>query len=136
MHTTTITTLDELTSNDRLDSRDLVELIDDLETEQAEAIEDKHDPSWDHTDGAALLDALRTMRTETENYAGDSWEDGVFFIADSDFESYAQEFAEDCGLIDWSASWPNTCIDWERAARELRMDYTSVTVNRVTYWYR
>jgi hypothetical protein len=136
MNTTTITTLDELTNEDRLDSRDLVELIDDLEAQQDEAIEDKHDPSWDHTDGAALLDALRAMRTETEPYAGDSWEDGVFFIRDSDFESYAQEFAEDCGFIDASADWPNTCIDWEWAARELRVDYTSVDINGVTYWYR
>jgi hypothetical protein len=28
------------------------------------------------------------------------------------------------------------CIDWERAARELKMDYTSVRVNGTTYYFR
>jgi antirestriction protein len=43
-----------------------------------------------------------------------------------DEEDYAQQLAEDMGVIDENASWPNNCIDWERAARELFMDGYSI----------
>lgn len=40
-----------------------------------------------------------------------------------DDEDFAQELAEEIGAIDNNASWPNYCIDWERAARDIMMDY-------------
>ena len=43
---------------------------------------------------------------------------------DSD-EEFAQEMADDCGMLDRDLSWPYTCIDWEWAARELMYDYSS-----------
>jgi hypothetical protein len=60
----------------------------------------------------------------------------VTLIRDSYFTDYAEELANDIGLTDDRDAWPYTCIDWERAARELRMDYTSVEYDGVTYWYR
>lgn len=42
------------------------------------------------------------------------------FSSDEDF---AQSFAEEIGAIDGNASWPNNCIDWEMAAKELMYDY-------------
>lgn len=41
---------------------------------------------------------------------------------DSD-EDFAEEVADQLGLIDHNATWPQSCIDWEQAARELMMDY-------------
>lgn len=38
-------------------------------------------------------------------------------------EDFAQSIAEDMGLTPDSNHWPNYCIDWEYAARELMMDY-------------
>ena len=38
-------------------------------------------------------------------------------------EEFAQEMADDCGLMTDGAEWPYTCIDWEQAARELMYDY-------------
>lgn len=32
--------------------------------------------------------------------------------------------------------WPFTCIDWDKAAQELQMDYTSVEFDGITYWVR
>ena len=32
--------------------------------------------------------------------------------------------------------WPNTCIDWDQAAGELKMDYSAVDFDGVTYWIR
>jgi antirestriction protein len=75
------------------------------------------------------------------------WEDAGYAIDDvaeneptmipvDDFADYAQELAEDIGAIDGDAKWPVYCIDWERAARELKMDYASVRVNGTTYYFR
>jgi len=41
---------------------------------------------------------------------------------DSD-EDFAQDLAEQIGAINYDTSWPNNCIDWELAARELMYDY-------------
>lgn len=38
-------------------------------------------------------------------------------------EDFAMEMAESIGAIDPDATWPNNYIDWERAARDLMMDY-------------
>jgi len=41
-----------------------------------------------------------------------------------DDEDFAYETAESIGAIDKNASWPQTCIDWEQAAKELMYDYS------------
>lgn len=38
-------------------------------------------------------------------------------------EDFAQEMAEQLGSIDKNATWPQNCIDWEHAAKELMYDY-------------
>ena len=43
-----------------------------------------------------------------------------------DFEDYAQELADDLGLIDSEARWPVVHIDWKQAANELKADYNEV----------
>jgi antirestriction protein len=41
---------------------------------------------------------------------------------DSD-EDFAQQLAEDIGAVTEGLTWPNNCIDWKHAARELMYDY-------------
>ena len=53
-------------------------------------------------------------------YAG-GFEDAYCGEFDS-AEGYAQSLAADCGYMDREFHWPFTCIDWERAARELDYD--------------
>lgn len=53
------------------------------------------------------------LRNFSEAYQGE-------FSSDEDF---AQSMARDSGDIDENATWPNNCIDWELAARELMYDY-------------
>lgn len=57
-------------------------------------------------------------------------------IADDEFEEYAQELAEELDLIPRDAQWPASCIDWEKAADELRQDYTSITYDGDDYYMR
>lgn len=51
-------------------------------------------------------------------------------------EDYAQELAEETGAVPDNAAWPCTCIDWDKAARELQHDYGSVEIDGITYWTR
>lgn len=51
-------------------------------------------------------------------------------------EDYAQELAADCCEMPKDIAWPFTCIDWEQAARELQIDYTSVSFDGIDYWIR
>jgi len=67
--------------------------------------------------GSYKMDA-ETLETHRDAYRG-FW---------SSFEEYAEEFAEECGLINADAQWPHTCIDWEHAARELSYDYVTEDV--------
>lgn len=91
--------------------------------------------TWDESEEAEELKQLKKLESQAEGYASD-WRHGTQLIRDSHFEDYAQELAEEIGAIDRNASWPNNCIDWERAASELQQDYTSVDFGGVTYWVR
>jgi hypothetical protein len=100
------------------------------------AVTDAHEAlaAWDADEGIELQH-LREFAEEGESIASD-WEHGESFIRDDYFERYAQELAEDCGMTPKEVAWPYTCIDWEQAARELQMDYSSAEFNGVTYWAR
>jgi antirestriction protein len=89
---------------------------------------------WDD-ENTEELDALVDLQDQCEGYCSD-WRSGAVLIRETYFEDYAQQFAEDIGAIDSEARWPNNCIDWEAAARELRMDYTSVEFDGITYLLR
>ena len=110
-------------SIDIIDSRDIVERINYLEIDT-------------NVDEAEELTTLNAVVEEMEGYAGDKASDGISLIRDSYFKEYAQEFADDTGVIHRNATWPTDCIDWDQAARELQMHYTNLEFEHVTYWYR
>ncbi len=114
-------------SDDIIDSRDVIATIEALEALREEFGDDEIDVDY--------LEALKALADEAEPYAAD-WKYGEALIRDSYFETFAQEFADDIGAINSESRWPNDCIDWERAAAELQMDYTSVEFDGVTYWIR
>lgn len=118
------------TSDDIIDSRDIQERIDEL----ADMLADVEDE--DRADYADEIEELRIwdeLKKETE---GAGWEYGIAFIRDSYFQQYAQDLAEDIGAIDRNANWPLTHIDWAGAADDLKVDYSSVEIDGVDYWYR
>lgn len=131
-------------TDDIIDSRDIIARIEELRAEWTEATEgddpDLYDLSEDDwafglgAEGAAEMQALLDLVAEGKDLA--DWEYGETLVRDSYFVDYAQELAEDIGAVDPNAGWPNGYIDWERAARDLRMDYTSVEFDGVTYWGR
>ena len=131
-------------NDDVIDSRDVIARIEELQTERDSFVlgapdgsETSNPEGWaeENPDEAEELAILEALAAEASNYAAD-WGYGEMLIRDSYFRDYAQELAEDIGAINADAKWPNDCIDWERAARELRMDYTFVDFAGVTYWIR
>lgn len=141
--TNTISNLD-----DTIDVRDIIARVEELREERDDlqlaldggSQEDVNALDAWETENAEELAELESLLDDLNGMGGDEqWEGDwypVTLIRDSYFQDYAQELAEDCGMIDTNAKWPMTCIDWEKAARELQWDYSSVEVNGVTYWTR
>lgn len=148
---------------DVIDSREVIERIEELENElemaciDIDELEDgrfRYSPEKrDHEvydseeeakkaaiDNAGLDDEveelakLKSLQEQCEGYS--DWKHGEMLIRDDYFETYAQNLAEELGYIKRDVHWPYTCIDWEKAANELQMDYTSVDFDGATYWIR
>lgn len=118
-------------SDDVIDSRDIIARIEELES--IEGIEESI-ANLIESDEATELVALRDLASQGESYS--DWEHGAALIRDSHFKTYAMDLADDIGAVPNDATWPCTCIDWDKATRELQMDYTSIEFDDVTYWIR
>ena len=98
----------------------------------------RNDNAHTFQDAAIELHMLESLADELQGMGGDhQWEGNWYpacLIRDSHFKDYAMELADDCGMIPDNAAWPMTCIDWDQAARELQMDYSSAEIDGVTYW--
>lgn len=125
-------------SNDLIDVRDIIARVEYLRDETAEAHADSEQD--DVLDMRAELATLETLLGDLKGNGGDEQWHGDWYpitmVRDSYFERHAEELADDLGLIPANAQWPANCIDWGQAAHQLRMDYTSVEFDGVTYWYR
>ena len=98
--------------------------------EDAQARVDHAEIDFDESEQEELTE-LESLRDEISE-----WKDGATLVAERDFEEYARQLAEDLGAISEESSWPCNCIDWARAADELKMDYSEVTYQGTTYLYR
>ena len=121
--------------DDLIDIRDVIKRFEEIE-------EDRDDDQAVSMDEIAELATLTALLEDCKGYGGDEQWRGdwypVTLIRDTYFQDYAEQLAEDIGAIDprQTYGWPLNCIDWEQAARELQMDYTSVEIDGVTYWTR
>jgi hypothetical protein len=138
--------------DDILDSRDVVERFEELESdlrqtyilslEEGEDGEPIEDPPFDDWVEANTADPdvaeylmYREFVAEGENYVTD-WRHGATLISEHYFEDYARDLASDLyGKEVDEVRWPFTCIDWKQAARELQMDYSSIEFGDTTYYY-
>jgi antirestriction protein len=89
----------------------------------------------EHEDDRNELAALEALAKEGEDYAAD-WSHGESLIRESYFVQYAEELANDIGAVKSDAGWPNGFIDWEKAADALKIDYSEVDFDGVTYLIR
>ena len=130
-------------SADVIDVRDIIARVEELRACRDEYNDKMGSPdAWDSVpDGEPEeLAMLEGILSELAGYGGDEEFEGDWYplelIEDSYFQEYAQNLAEDCGMVDTNAGWPMTCINWEQAARELQMDCGNILIHGSTYWYR
>lgn len=84
-----------------------------------------------------LQDELKNLRALAEQGEGyGDWRHGETLVNDDYFVKYAEQLADDIGAIDSDARWPLSHIDWEAAANDLKMDYTSIDFDGETFWMR
>ncbi len=134
-------------TEDILDVRDIIERFEELENARENACDGEDDAAdaeklkaFDESDEGEEYASLKTLLDDLKGGGGDEKWRGAWYpvtlIRDTYFEKYAEQLADDIGAIDSNATWPLNCIDWEQAACELKMDYSTVEYGGVTYWYR
>lgn len=130
---------------DVIDSRDVIKRLE-IYRAAVEAMgvnpDDVVNGDWpecaeDDSDEAATVEEFVALH-ELEQQAKDcsDWDFGSTLVADSHFEDFARNEAEELGLIKEDAEWPYNHIDWDAAATSLKSDYTSVTFKGDTYLVR
>lgn len=103
--------------DDIIDSRDVVRRIEELE------------------EGDDERETLVALAEAGERCSPD-WGHGEALVRESYFVDYAKCLAADLGYISDKAYWPLNCIDWDRAAEELKWDYSEIDFGGVTYLIR
>ena len=133
--------------------QDLVEAVEGAQETLTDAQDDTSALSDDPEEISGLEEALQTAKDDLKEWDADNaeelatltalaeeggsspdWPHGETLIRYSYFKEYAQQLAEDIGAIHPNASWPNDCIDWDEATRQLKFDYSSVDFDGVEYW--
>lgn len=123
-------------TDDIIDVRDVIARVGELE-----GLRDDPDEEFDYgaDEGQQLL-TLTELLDDLRGKGGDEEWRGDWYpatlIRDDYFADYARQLAEDIGAINGEADWPNNHIDWEGAARELRIDYTTTEFDGEMFWYR
>jgi len=113
-------------TQDVIDSRDVIERIEELKELRDDVTAD--------ADDLAELRALEALSEECEGYAPD-WTHGETLIRRSYWPAYVRELADDIGETA-PDTWPGRCIDWDQAAEELEADYMAVDFDGVEYLMR
>lgn len=158
-------TLHDLLAESVFDSRDLIERLEELESERSDLEQELEDRQEAHEaavkagdttaalaaggevqkaaddinewddDNLDELEVLREANEQGEDYVPD-WRHGATLIAERYFTEYAMELAHDIGAVEADERWPYNHIDWESAAAELLYDYTRFDIGGETYLVR
>ena len=131
--------IEQLNEGDREDVEDMIAEREDEINKLREEIEDAEREIDDNRDEIETLEEdlkpYTDLQDDAEGYAAD-WRYGEALILDDYFVEYARQMAYDIGAVDGDANWPANHIDWDAAADELKMDYTSVEFAGYEYWIR
>lgn len=132
-------------TEDWFDTRDIEERlreIEDVEIEIERGDEEDEESFIERMreEDSYLADEYQTLRNLQDEgraaYNEVNWDGGITMVKDDHFPDYAEEYAREIGAIDREHGWPHQHIDWEAAAEELLIDYTSIEINGTTYWGR
>lgn len=132
-------------TDDVLDSRDVINRIDELSDEityLTEALDDEdytdeENRRWSEDrlqENEKELKILQDFANECEDYSSD-WKHGAQLINENYFVTYARDFVEECyGEGGEMPSWVE--IDWEETADNMRIDYAEIQYEDEVYLIR
>lgn len=132
--------LSELITQSVIDSRDIIERLNELEAFDS----DDHEPPTITNEEKEELSVLKAFAEEVEGYCVD-FIHGESLIAEDYFVQYTKELVADCYELPKdmeSGVWPynNLKMDWEGAAEDLKVDYTETELTwdgvTITFLYR
>lgn len=119
---------------DVIDVRDIIERIEELEM----SLDGENTDDDTRGDILEEIAALEEIMEDLKGNGGDEQWRGdwypVTLIRESHFVDYCQELVFDCYDLKGIPTFIH--IDWELTARELKVDYSEVTIDGVTYFYR
>jgi hypothetical protein len=118
-------------SDDVIDSRDVIARIEELHDIATDESADQNDRNHANNE----LQVLQSLQDEAEGYAPD-WKHGCALIRYSHWVEYVQELLEDIGDLPIRNLPHYIEIDWERTAKNIKVDYTSVDFDGVEYFVR
>jgi hypothetical protein len=138
--------------DDVIDSREIIERIEELE-EERDTFQESHDEfcddegdsgvegatealdalnAWNASDEAEELKLLLSVQEQAGRYS-DDWEYGAALVNDSYFNAYMDEMLEDIGDIPKDLPcYLSITVDYDA----LQQDYTSIDFDGETYWIR
>ncbi len=129
-----------------IDTRELYDEYNRLGQREADLATVTVESVLDHRQRAYLIETLPLDRAEDDRLQSliilmeaigeETMSDGETMIPVEDFEEYAKELAEGCGMVNDKAVWPLRHIDWSAAADELLSDYNEVTFDGEDYYVR
>lgn len=133
-------------TDDVIDSRDVIARIEELETEQAELVEQLSNGEITEADMLVFdkeqgkeLDVLRKLAEEAES--SPDWIHGEVLIHEDYFTTHIEELINDCYELPKemnSGKWPyrHITFDYEAAAEDAKADYMEVDFDGNTYLIR
>lgn len=118
--------------DDTLDTRDIIEYMEQLKSELKLA----QDPTTKQ-ERQKELDNLMSLKEQTINNSNkEKWETGIQLINNWYFQEFAENEGRETGGLSSKEvyQWPWYCVDWERATKDLKMDYFDVLYDDQIYW--
>jgi len=113
---------------DYLDLRDLADEMDDLKERIDELDTDEKDRL------KALTELESDLGYDSLRECADN-EPTMIMIPESEWQEYAEQLADDVGMVDADSPMRNY-IDWEKWAQDLAYDYGLVTFDGADYYVR
>jgi len=134
-------------TQDVIDSRDIIERLEELTAEEEGLIADIEEAdadeeaeakealnSWLEENGDEL-DILKELNNDGSNFP--DWDCGATLINEDYFEEYCEELCKDIGDIPSDLPWYiANHIDWEGVAEEIKQDYGTVEFDGQTFYIR
>ena len=114
--------------NSSLDSRDIQEELDNIESL-------KNDSELNLEELNNELQELEALKDEVSNNSDEDFEYGIRLIHEDDIDDYLHELLIDCGYIPKDLpSWVE--IDWQATYDNMKQDYSELELNGSTFYVR